>query len=335
MQPDHLAHAQEMIRLFMAFIPARAVYLAAKLGIADRLATGPRTAETLAAETGTRAAALGRVLHILAAAGVLTEDGGTFALTPLGATLRGDHPASVRDYLQIFHDLHYSSVAEAMHTLTAGTPAFPPTHGGKSVFAVLHDDPEFAKTFQSGLAQRSRIDCGALLDAYDFSDCRTIVDVGGGHGALLSAILARHAHVEGVLLDLPPALEAARAGRGGPLPRCELVAGDFFTEVPAGADAYILKLVLHDWSDEECVRILTSCRRAMAPSARLLVIEGLIEPGGRLTLTDLIDFIMLVSFTGKERTEAEFKALMAQAGLAHARTVRTASELAVLEARPA
>ena len=149
----------------------------------------------------------------------------------------------------------------------------------------------------------------------------------------MSAILARYPDVQGVLFDQPAALENARAGRGGPLPRCELVSGDVFQEVPAGADTYMLKLVLHNWSDEECVRILANCRRAMDTDARLLVIEGLIGASDKLTLTDLVDIIMLVSYTGKERSEAEFRTLFERAGLTPVRTIRTASELHVLEAR--
>ncbi len=321
-----------MIRLFTGFIPARGIYVAAKLGLADALAKGARSPAELAGEVGADAGALKRLMRLLAGIGIFHEDDhGAFALTPLGETLRSDSPDSVRRYAMLYHEIQYPSLMHLDDAVTTGVPQFERTFGA-SVFAHLQADAERAQTFQAGLGERSRIDCGALLDAYDFSSARRIVDVGGGNGALLSAILARHPDVQGVLYDLAPAIAAARAGRGGPLPRTELAEGDFFKSVPAGADHYLLKLVLHDWSDDECVTILTNCRKAMAPGGRVLILEGLIGAPNSLSFTHAMDLVMLCSFTGAERTEQEFKALLARAGLTLTRIVPTASELNVIEA---
>jgi hypothetical protein len=334
MGEQELTPAQSMIRLVLGFIPARAIYVAAKLGITDFMATGSHSVHDLAQQVDVDGGALDRVLRILAGIGVLHEsDEHRFSLTPLGETLRRDATPSVRDYVLLYHEIQYKNLVNTLHSVRTGQPAFAETFG-TACFPFLQSNPEASAIFHVGLASRARIDIAALLEAYDFSAARRIVDVGGGNGALLSAILTRFAHVTGVLFDLAPAIAAATAGLGGPLPRCECLVGDFFTEVPAGADLYILKLVLHDWSDADALKILRRCRAAMTNSSRLVVIEGLIGPPNALSLTHLMDLVMLVTFAGVERTEGEYAAVMAQAGLRLGRTIPTPSDLYVLEAFP-
>ncbi|MEE9286994.1 MAG: methyltransferase [Gammaproteobacteria bacterium] len=334
MGEKELTPSQSMIRLVMGFIPARAIYVAAKLGITDLMATGSLSAQELAQNVDVDVGALYRVLRILAGIGVLHEsDDHRFSLTPLGETLRRDSTQSVRDYVLLFHEIHYKNLVNTMHSVRTGEPAFAETFG-KPFFQFLQSNPDASGIFQAGLASRARIDIAVLLEAYDFSDARQIVDVGGGSGALLSAILTRFDNVTGVLFDLAPAIEAAKSGLGGPLPRCEFIVGDFFEEVASGADIYILKLVLHDWSDQDAIKILQRCRAAMTNGNRLLVIEGLIGSPNDPSPTHLMDVVMLVTFAGVERTEGEYTAVMEQAGFRLERTIPTKSDLYVLEAFP-
>ena len=334
MSEKELTPSQSMIRLGMGFIPARVIYVAAKLGIADLMATVSHSAQELAQNVDVDIGALYRVLRILAGIGVLHEsDAHRFSLTPLGETLRRDSTQSVRDYVLFLHEIQYKSLVNTIHSVRTGEPAFAETFG-KPIFPFLQSNPEASGIFQAGLASRARTEIAALLEAYDFSGARRIVDVGGGNGALLSAILTRFDNVTGVLFDLAPAIEAAKSGLGGSLPRCEFIVGDFFEEVVAGADIYILKLVLHDWSDERAIRILQRCRAAMTNGNRLLVIEGLIGPPNDLSPTHLMDVMMLVTVAGVERTESEYTAVMEQAGFRLERTIPTKSDLYVLEAIP-
>jgi O-methyltransferase domain len=203
------------------------------------------------------------------------------------------------------------------------------------LFDATRSDPEFRALFHKGLASRTRNDAAAVAEAYDFSDARKVVDIGGGSGSLLSAILSRHEHISGVLFDLAPAIEAAKASPGGPLPRTEFIIGDFFKDVPASADIYLLKWILHDWGDDEAVRILATCRRFAATESKVLVIEGLLGAPNELTLTNLADInMMLMTGRGRERTEAEFAELFDQAGFALRTVMPTRGHLSILEAVP-
>jgi hypothetical protein len=327
--------AQATTQLGLSFITARAVYVAAKLGIADQLCDGPKNACDLARAVRVDADALSRVMRLLAGAGIFRQgEPDLFSLTDIGETLKRDSAQSVRDYIVLYHELLYPVFGNMMHRVLTGESAQLKTFG-KPVFELVRENGEFAAVFYSGLASRAKIDIAVLLEAYDFSDATAVVDIGGGNGGLLAAILARYEHLSGILFDLEPAITAARADRTWPLSRCEFVPGDFFETIPTGADIYLLKLVLHDWGNDDAARILKQCRQAVTDSSRLLIIEGLIGRPNELTLTNLVDLTMLLgAHAGRERTEAEFATLLERCGFRLRRTIPTKSALYILEATP-
>lgn len=327
--------ARALIQLSTGFITARAIYVAAKLGIADLLDEGPRCARELAAKLAVHPNALFRILRLLASAGILKRSElDQFALTELGEPLRTASSHSMRDYIILFHEFQYPAFTNIMHQLSTGESANLKTFG-QPLFGLVQSDQEFARVFFAGLASRARIDIAAVMDAYDFSQARQIVDIGGGNGGMLSAILLSYPQLSGVLFDLAPAIAEARSGRGGALPRCTLTAGNFFEKIPAGADIYLLKLVLHDWEDEDAARILKNCRNAMRLDSRLVIVEGLLGEADTLSMTDLGDLVMLLSLSGRERTEAEFQSLLQRAGLKLRKKIPTEADVYILEAEPA
>jgi hypothetical protein len=327
--------AQSMNQLCFGFISARAIYVAAKLGIADQIRDGAKKADELAQNMAVNSDALFRVMRLLAAIGVLEQSAtDKFSLTQLGDTLRSDSPQSVRDYVILQHELTFPAFVNVLDVVRTGKSAHLKTFG-KPVFELIQSDEEFAKMFYRGLAGRAKIDVASIIEAYDFSYSKKVADIGGGNGGLLSAVLSRHAQLSGILFDIAPAIDEAMAGRGGPLPRCELVVGDFFERVPKGADTYLLKLVLHDWGNDDACRILKRCCDAMGSGDRLLIIEGLIGSPNKLTVTSFVDLTMMTAYSGRERTEAEYATLLEQSGLTLRRTISTSSALQILEAIPA
>jgi SAM-dependent methyltransferase len=315
------------------FVISKAVATIAELGIADALETGPKTAGELAALSGADARPLYRVLRTLAGFGLFAEapETGHFSLTPLGEPLRRNHPASVRDYVLMANDTLFEAFSAFSHSVRTGERAFDHVFG-RPVFAHLAANPEKAAVFQGAMNAAYGRECDLVAETYDFSDHRLVLDVGGGNGQLLSAILTRHPHLEGILFDLEPGIANARAGQGGPLPRCQLVAGDFFEAVPQGADLLLLKHVIHDWDNERSVKLLDRCRHALAPGGRIVVLDAVVPPGDGFSPAKVIDLIMLAVPGGVERTEAEFAALFQRAGL-QLETVRTLTpELSILAA---
>ncbi len=313
----------------------RAISVAAKLGIADLLGDGPRGCDDLARTVGAHAPTLYRLLRTLASVGVFAEaEGGRFALTPLAECLRTEAPNSIRAYaIMLGEGWFWRPWGDLPHSVATGGSGFEHVFG-MSLFEYLGRQPEAAAIYNEAMTNRSRQVNAAVLAACDFSGIHKLVDVGGGHGALLEAILAAHSGMTGVLFDLPQVVEGARGrlGAAGLLDRCELVGGDFFESAPRGGDAYLLKHVLHDWDDERAVAILRSCYRAMARGARLLVVEIVIPPGNGPSFGKMLDLQMLVMYHGgRERTQAEYAALFAAAGFELARVVPTASLANVLE----
>jgi hypothetical protein len=316
---------------------SRAVYAAARLRLADLLADGPRTAAELAASTGNHAPSLQRLLRALAGLGVLaTVSGGEprFALTPVGELLR-DTPGSLRAMtLWICDPRHDRAWDEIFHSLATGEPGFDQAYG-MPVFDHFARDPDFAAIFNDAMTSLSATTHPAVVAAYDFSGLHLLVDVGGGHGSLLSGILAAHPHLSGIVYDLPQVIEGTRAAlaAAGLEGRCRAEGGSFFERVPEGADGYILSFVLHDWDDERATAILRNVRQAMSPEGRVLVVEGLIPEGDEPALSKLSDLEMLVMTSGgRERTAEEFGELFAAAGLRLTRVVPTAGAAFVLEA---
>ena len=290
---------QSVNRLYMSFITARAVYVAAKLGLADSIGADGAIAQDLAARHDADPNALFRLLRLLAGLGVLRQgEDDRFFLTPVGETLRADSPQSMRDYAIFAHEILYEGLQGMEHSVRTGQPGFE-TVFGESLYKFLQEHPEKGKLFHTAMGQRDHIETAAILDAYDFSPCKRIVDVGGGNGAFLSSILARYENVSGVLFEQGPAIEAAKTGAGGPLPRCDFVEGDFFESIPSGADTYVVKRVFHNWSDEATTQILGNVKAAMDVPGRLLIIEPMIGRANEPDPAHVVDMIMLVLTSGK------------------------------------
>jgi hypothetical protein len=327
MQFEQRTLGQSMLRLFMGYIPTRVIYAAAKLELTDHIGDGGANAQELAHKIKVDPAALFRIMRVLAGLGVLHQDAtDRFYVTPFGETLRKDSPQSVRDYALYSHEIVYGCFDGIVDSVRSGKPMI------DDYFAFLRANPDKEAVFHAGMSNRGRIETAAVLDAYTFSQPQTVVDVGGGNGGFLSAILASNDHLSGVLFDQASAIEAAKAGRGGPLPRCKLIHGDFFNEVPAGGDAYILKRILFDWTDEEAIRILNNCRRAIKSDAHLLIIEPLIGPPNEQCPAHFFDMTFLVMLHGRLRTADEYSGLLGQTGFKLQRVVPTESEVSILEA---
>ena len=320
---------------------SHALTLAAKLGIADLLGDRPRQAADLAAATGTDARALGRVLRLLASAGVFEEEeGGAFALTPLGMALRSSVPGSARAMVLLFSGARIQEAwRDLEYCVRTGDPAFR-KRGLDDPFKDPARTPEDDAGFDAAMADITKLTAVAVARAYDFGPLRTVVDVGGGNGALLIGILRAHPHLRGTVFDQPHAAERARRQiqADGLSERCDAVGGDFFESVPAGADAYILKHVIHDWADDRATVILRNCRRAMGERGRLLIVEGVYPPRIDQSLASRgaakNDVNMLVNTGGRQRSEAEFRDLYQAAGFRLVRMVATEARVSVIEGVP-
>ncbi|MGH6770704.1 MAG: methyltransferase [Xanthobacteraceae bacterium] len=327
MANERLTDARAMTHLIMSYISTRAIYVAAKIALADQIGDAGATSQELAKALNVHADALYRIMRLLAGLGILRQAASDrFFLTPLGETLRTDCPASVRDYAIYSHEFVYPELANIMHTVRTGEPVIAPH------FEYLHAKPELESIFHAAMSSRGRIDTAAIIGAYDFSHCGTVVDVGGGNGAFLSGVLAANAQVFGILFDQESGITAAKAGRGGPLPRCRFAAGSFFDSVPPDGDTYILKRVLDDWNDDDVLRILANCRTAMKPGVRLLIIDPLIGAPNERTPGHLYDMTFLVLMTGRVRTADEYSSLLGQSGFRLQRIVLTESDVSILEA---
>lgn len=329
--------AQEtMLGLIAGYWVSQLVFVAAKLGIADLLARKPLTAEAVAERVGANPPFLRRVLRALASVGVFAEDAkGRFRLTPLAQTLRSDRPGSLRDFaLMAVADYNWQAWGALDHGVTTGGTPFNHVHG-MPAFEYLHQHPEDERIFAASMASISASENDAIARAYPFGRLKQLVDVGGAHGHLLTSILRRHRKLRGVLYDQPQVVAAAARSGFISAPdvrqRCETAGGDFFDSVPAGADGYIMKYIIHDWDDEKSLRILRSCGAAMPPGGRLLVVEHVIPSGNAANFGKLLDINMMVIPGGQERTRSEFRELFARAGLRLQRVHPTACPLSILE----
>jgi len=323
-----------MIQMITGFWLSQAIYVAAKLGLADLVKDQPRTADELAALTETHAPSLRRVLRALASAGVFEEDQDSrFHSTPLAATLQSDVRGSMRAFaISELGSEHYHGWSDLMHSVRTGEIAFD-HHFGKSVWDYYSENPEDASVFNQSMTQVTEWATDAVIQAYDFSRFDKIVDIGGGQGSLISSILSVNAQAKGILFDLPHVIEQAEGllEAKGVANRCRAVAGDFFSSVPEGGDAYVMKFIIHDWDDERAIQILRNCRRAMNPGAKLLVIEQVLPVGNEGTFTSLFDLNMLVMTGGCERTEEDFRALYHAAGFRLSKVVKTDSPFCIIE----
>src|ERR1700730_6745115 len=330
--------AQEVIlNLALSYLPSRALHVANELGIADLLKDGPRNIEELARATGAHQHSLYRLLRMLAGYGVFVEESpGSFQLNTAAAALQTGAPDSLHDAVKMVGDMTgdgswWNAAGHLRHSLLTGEPAFNYLHG-MSFFEYLTLHPEMGKWFDRGLANFATPENAAIVGAYDFTPFPRVVDVGGGQGGLLAAILKAHPAVMGTLYDRPEVVqEPAYLTDAGLVDRCEIVGGDFFKSVPAGGDAYILKRILHDWSDQRCVQILGVCREAMGEKTRIFAVDAVVPPGNESHPSKVMDILMMALVEGRERTEEEFRDLYRQAGLKLTKVVATPSVLSIVE----
>ncbi len=319
------------------FVIARALYAFAKLGIADLLGGKARSSDELAASAGVDPRALYRLLRTLSTADVVSESPDhRFTLGPLGEALRSDVPGSMRGWA-IFSGEPYVLRAweEIVHSIQTGQPAWEHVHK-TPLFEYFEQHPEAAEIFDQAMTSLSAGEAPAILEAYDFSGIRKLADIGGGQGLLLRAILKAHPRMNGVLLDRADVVKGVQGqlAQEGLAERCEVVPGDFFQAVPAGANAYLLKYVIHDWDDERSLTILKNCRRAMKNDARLLLVETIVPAPGTPHYAKLQDLEMLVLTGAQERTVDEYSHILEQAGFKLLRVVPTIEPLSILEAAP-
>ena len=324
--------------LVFAKVKTHALGVFAELRIADLLADGPRSAEALAQAAGAHAPSLSRLLRVLAALDVVSEPApGTYALTDAGQLLRSDTPGSMRGIAAMFGgELHSRAWACLNHSVRTGETAFDRVFGA-TLFEYLQRDAVAAAMFDEAMTSSSAAQSRAVVEAYDFAGIRQIVDVGGGHGTLLAAILEATPGLTGVLFDLPHVAAGAgpRFDAAGVRDRVQVVSGDFLEGVPSGADAYIMKRIIHDWDDDRATRILANCRAALAPGGRVLVVECVIDDRPESLFGKMLDIEMLaLAPLGKERTADEFRGLFAAAGLRMDRIVETGAPWKAIEARP-
>ena len=337
--PSPLPPGLVLYQLSVGHYISHALYVVAKLGVADLLRDGPRSADDLAKGTQTHAPSLARVLRLLASIGVFEElDDGTFGSKPLGDLLRADIEGSMRAMVMLFGGVGIQdSWRELEYCVRTGNPAFKKHDPDADPFTQMQKDPEAAALFDKAMATFAPQTAAAVAAAYDFSQFGKLADVGGGNGALLIGILKANPRLRGMVFDRPDV--AARAKQhlaaAGLSDRCEAVGGSFFEEVARGADAYLLKHVIHDWNDEDATAILKNCRAAMPANGKLLIVEGVyparIEQSleGRGAASN--DVNMLVCTGGRQRSEAEFRNLYAAAGFKLTRVVRTMAPVCVIE----
>jgi hypothetical protein len=323
------------MHLLWGLIPSRAVSVAAKLGIADLLATGPSTADELAKATGTHAGSLRRLLSALTSLQIFGEDAsGVYRNTSLSETLRSDHPYSMRALAMLWgRPLFLQSWQNLDAAIASGVPAFDSLYG-QSFFEYLEQHPEDASIFNAAMSRSTAADVSAVLQSYDFSRFQQIVDVGGGHGGFLRAILSATPHLLGVLYDLPSVVATVEATVGDIAGRCEVRSGNFFEAVPEGADGYLLRRIIHDWNDEASLKILRNCRRAISTGGTLLLVERVLKAPNESDWGKFMDLHMFVILGGRERSEPDFRALLRKAGFALTRVLPTAGPHSIIESRP-
>jgi ubiquinone/menaquinone biosynthesis C-methylase UbiE len=325
---------EQLDRMITGYWISQAIYAAAKFSIADHLKDGPRPVEQLAAATSTNADALYRLLRALASVGIFAEGPPRrFSLTPMADALRSDVPGSKRALALMSGDEQFRAWAEIDYSIQTGRKAFEKVFG-KPVFEYLGEHLDKARIFDAAMVGIHGRESSAVLDAYDFSQIGTLVDIGGGNGSQLTALLKSHAAMKGILFDLPHVIERAKPQieAAGLANRCSLVTGDFFQNVPEGADAYFMRHIIHDWEDEKSLTILRNCHRAMPPHGKLLLVESVIPPGNEPFGGKFLDLVMLLMPGGKERTKEEYQTLFEEGGFTLSRIVPTDTEVSIIEA---
>lgn len=332
---DQPSPQEQMNRMLTGYWISQALYAAAKLGIADLVKDGPRTTDDLASTTKTHAPSLYRLLRALASVGVFTDIGqGQFALTPLAECLRSNVPGSQRALAIMNGEEQYRAWGDLLYSVQTGKTAFDKQYG-MPIFEFLSKNAEQAKVFDAAMVGVHGRETAAMLDAYDFSGIKTLADIGGGNGSLLTTVLKKHTTMRGILYDLTGVTERAKANLQAAelADRCQVIGGNFFESIPTGADAYLMRHIIHDWDDDKSTKILQNIHRAISNDGRLLVVEGVILPGNEPSFGKLLDLVMLVIPGGKERTEEEYRKLYEAGGFNLTKIVPTKGEVSVIEGK--
>lgn len=326
-----------MLQMMSGFWVSRGIWIAAKLGIADLLKDGPKSAAELATATDMNADSVFRVMRMLAMVGAFEhKSDGRFANTPVSETLLSDVPGSLRyGAIAEMGEVHYEAWGNIMHSMKTGEIAFD-SKFSKNVWQYFETDPEKAQNFNRYMANNSAMVSQAIIGAYDFSSCGKLIDVGGGLGGLITAILQANPNLEGAVFDAPSVVANSRhflddAGVGG---RCETIGGDFFEAVPAGFDTYMMRWIIHDWNDELSIKIFKNIRQVIPPNGKLLLFEAVVPDSSEPHFSKFMDLIMLTMTGGRERTAAEYGALVEKAGFKMTRVVPTDSFMSIVESVP-
>ena len=338
--PAGLAPAAAVLRLATGYQASQMLFVATKLGIADLLAGAPKTSRELAATTGANQDALHRLLRALVAFGIIAErEPGRFTATPLSECLRSDLPGSVRPMVLLYEDENFWQSARAYETcVRTGETAFKHLFGVETSFDYYPDHPELGRKFDDGMTVLSGMTSAAVVAALDCSGAKVLVDIAGGHGRLIAALLKANPAVRGVLFDLPRVVEGASPllRKEGVEDRCETVGGDIFESVPPGGDIYVLSRIIHDWDDDRARTILRNCAAAMTERAKVVIVDivlpDIIEPSPGVQSQVLLDLNMLARTGGRERTASEFRTLLESAGLRLARVIATGTAVSLVEA---
>jgi hypothetical protein len=315
---------------------AGAVSCLAQLGIPDLLANGPKSVKELASQTGAQPDPLYRLMRATACVGVLSEGSdGKFSQTPMSAVLCSQAQPGLRGLaIMSGREWHGRGWSHLEYCVKTGEQALDKIYG-MPIFEFFSKNPEEAQIFDDAMTGLSAIDGPAVADAYNFDGIQTIVDIGGGRGLLLATLLQKNPHLKGTLYEMPHVLAGAKSGALKPFTdRCSLASGDMFSSVPAGADAYIMKHIIHDWPDDACIKILKACRQGVNPGGKLLVVDCVIQPGNDFSPGKFLDLQMLIFPSGRERTETQFRELLAAAGWKLCRTIPTAAPDSIIEGLP-
>jgi hypothetical protein len=334
--PEAIPAPWKLFQMMTGYWVTQALYVAAKLGIADLLCEGPVNCDVLASKTNTHPQSLHRALRALASVGVFTEvTPERFALTPLAALLQIGTPNSMRPLAIMYAEEQYRAWGEMLYSVRTGQPAFEHQFG-MDVFEYFVQNPEAGAVFNEAMTGLTSQVADALANTYDFSSFKTIVDIGGNLGTVIAAVLRRYPNLRGILFDRPNVVANAveHLAEAGVENRCQSIGGDFFTAVPGGGDAYLLASVLHDWDDDRCVTILTKCRQIMPAHGKLLVVELVLPEGETPHFAKWVDLHMLVMASGRERTAAQYGALFLAGGFDLASVFPLDSGQSILEALP-
>lgn len=325
---------EQMLQMMSGLWVTRGLWVAAKLGISDHLVNGPRTSGELAEATGSHEDSLYRILRMLAMTGVYNEaEGRKFSLTPLSETLISDIPGSLRPgIIAELGEIHYEAWGNLMQSVKTGEIALD-SKIGMNIWQYFEQHPDRADNFNRYMAGSSELLNRAISTKYDFSQYHTLVDVGGGFGGMISAIAAANPHLNGIVYDAPSVVEKSRGflAANGLDGRVKAIGGDFFESVPAGGDIYSMRWILHDWEDEKSLKILENIKKVLPAGGKLLIAEAVVPGTAEPHFSKFFDLIMLTMTGGRERTEAEWRTLLAKAGYSIERIIPTESFLSIIE----